>query len=210
MLERELLYEIKENTLPVAIDLSDKLLSGKIPKDLTSLTGLISLHLSNNHLIGKIPENISELRWLESLDLSMNNLSGVIPKSLILLTSLSHLNLSFNELSGEIPSGGQFQTFDASIYTNNYNLCGFPLKVKCNENRPSPSLIFQTSEEDERIWFHPSMRFGFAFGLLAFSSVLILNKRWCFTYFQLLDDMYHWTYVVVVVNLNKTKRICSL
>lgn len=92
---RELSYGIRENTLPVAIDLPDNNLSGEIPKELTSLIGLQSLHLSNNHLTGNIPQSISNLWQLESLDLSMNSLSGVIPESITLLHLIERIKSFF-------------------------------------------------------------------------------------------------------------------
>jgi hypothetical protein len=116
----------------VSLDLSDNVLSGVIPEEVSSLTGLVNLNLSWNHLTGTIPLNIGEIQKLESLDLSMNRLSGAIPSSLSDSTSLCHLNLSYNNLSGRIPSGYQLQALanQAYVYIGN---AGLDLWVACVE-----------------------------------------------------------------------------
>ncbi|KAL2331200.1 hypothetical protein Fmac_018781 [Flemingia macrophylla] len=91
------------------IDMSSNNLSGTVPLQLFSLTGLISLNLSHNKLTGKIPNEIDNMKKLESLDFSRNQLSGEIPESLSSLSFLSYLNLSYNNLTGKIPLGTQLQ-----------------------------------------------------------------------------------------------------
>ncbi|KAI8556389.1 hypothetical protein RHMOL_Rhmol05G0249100 [Rhododendron molle] len=113
------------------IDLSSNRLSGKIPDQVWSLAGLHSLNLSRNTLTGKIVQEIGQMEMLESLDLSTNRLSGEIPGSLAHLNFLSVLNLSSNNLSGKIPLSTQLQSFNASAYSRNFELCGVPLPNKC-------------------------------------------------------------------------------
>ncbi|KAF3432436.1 hypothetical protein FNV43_RR27176 [Rhamnella rubrinervis] len=62
-----------------SMDLSSNHLSGHIPSEMTSLSGLISLNLSNNLLVVEIPNQIGEMKALLSLDFSLNLLSGEIP-----------------------------------------------------------------------------------------------------------------------------------
>lgn len=50
------------------------------------------------------------------------------------LTFLSKLNLSNNQLWGRVPSGKQLDTFSASSFANNPDLCGPPLVKQCPEN----------------------------------------------------------------------------
>ncbi|KAH7537276.1 hypothetical protein FEM48_Zijuj03G0075600 [Ziziphus jujuba var. spinosa] len=87
-----------------SLDLSSNKLIGEIPRQLTTLQGLISLNLSGNFLKGRIPDSIGNMVWLESLDLSRNRLSGKIPLST------------------------QLQSFDASSFIGN-ELCGQPLST---------------------------------------------------------------------------------
>ncbi|KAF5733583.1 putative serine-threonine protein kinase plant-type [Tripterygium wilfordii] len=113
-----------------SIDLSGNNLTGGIPSEITSLSGLRILNLSNNYISGRILENIGDLQKLEKLDLSRNHLSGSIPPSLASLNSLMRLNLSYNNLEGRIPT--DLHKFnDPSIYEGNPSLCGEPLPNKC-------------------------------------------------------------------------------
>ncbi|KAJ7949730.1 Leucine-rich receptor-like kinase family protein [Quillaja saponaria] len=64
------------------IDLSSNILSGLIPFEITTLTGVRFLNLSRNNLFGQIPKDIGAMKLLESLNLSMNSISGEIPQSL--------------------------------------------------------------------------------------------------------------------------------
>ncbi|KAK4487064.1 hypothetical protein RD792_006379 [Penstemon davidsonii] len=146
----ELEYSFGISRFLVNLDVSNNNLVGKIPWELTRLSGLIGLNLSHNHLVGEIPEIIGDKKSVESLDLSNNNLSGTIPSSLSDLSSISHLNLSNNNLSGKIPTGRQLQTLDyPSIYEGNPRLCGAPLPKKCEEASMVPSITDNHVEANE-------------------------------------------------------------
>ena len=97
--------EIKllENSLRILI-LSDNLLEGEIPVELSRLASLEELDLSYNQFEGSIPNVIGSLLNLEHLNLSRNYLSGSIPGTFWRLEELNSLNLSNNRLSGSIPS----------------------------------------------------------------------------------------------------------
>ncbi|CAL2243317.1 unnamed protein product [Prunus armeniaca] len=86
--------------LVTSMDLSNNIISGDIPEELTSLLRPRTLNLSENLLTGRIPSNIGNMTRVESLDFSMNQHDGEIPQSMTSLTFLSHLNLSHNNLTG--------------------------------------------------------------------------------------------------------------
>ncbi|KAH7545324.1 hypothetical protein FEM48_Zijuj01G0081400 [Ziziphus jujuba var. spinosa] len=100
------------------ISLSNRGLTGIIPKELAKLTYLQTLVLSDNKLHGVIPASLGKLQFLYKVDLSNNLLTGHIPDNLGKLnpqisnensgvnpscSSLS-ISLSNNRLSGSIPA----------------------------------------------------------------------------------------------------------
>ncbi|CAL9052859.1 receptor-like protein EIX2 [Musa acuminata AAA Group] len=215
--EEQMFLTTKGNTLDYdsslslmnILDLSDNNLFGGVPEELTSLSGLFSLNLSGNHFTGEITENISKLQQLESLDLSRNNFSGTIPSSLATLTYLAYLNLSYNNLSGEIPLGNQLQTFNASSYIGNPDLCGFPLNQSCKDNKTAQGQSNPNDrDENEMIWFYTSMAPGFVVGFWAVWGTLILNKNWNLYYFRFIDNMFDQVYVFTILNMSRIKRRC--
>ncbi|GAU32307.1 hypothetical protein TSUD_43490, partial [Trifolium subterraneum] len=123
------------------IDLSSNHLTGKIPTEIEYLFGLVSLNLSRNNLSGEIISNIGYLNSLDFLDLSRNHLSGRIPSSLAHIDRLAMLDLSNNQLCGKIPIGTQLQSFNASCFEENSNLCGEPLDRKCPGEEPTKSQL---------------------------------------------------------------------
>ena len=78
-------------------------LTGGIPPELSSLSGLESLGLSTNRLTGPIPPELGGLTQLQVLWLFQNQLSGPIPWELVNLSNLSTLEISLNPLEGCIP-----------------------------------------------------------------------------------------------------------
>ncbi|KAK4487065.1 hypothetical protein RD792_006380 [Penstemon davidsonii] len=180
----------------VNLDVSNNNLVGKIPWELTRLSGLIGLNLSHNHLVGEIPEIIGDMKSMESLDLSNNNLSGTIPSSLSDLSSISYLNLSNNNLSGKIPTGRQLQTLDyPSIYEGNPRLCGAPLPKKCEEASMVPSITDNhvAANEgdniiDDKVLFSIVIICGFATGFWGVIGALVFNKRWRYAYFEFAEE----------------------
>ena len=84
--------------------LSSNDLTGEIPEELGSLSGLRRLYLSSNDLTGEVPEELGALTNLDQLVLSSNRLTGAIPDALENLTNLEWLVLGDNELDGEIPA----------------------------------------------------------------------------------------------------------
>ena len=84
------------------LDRSD--LNGRIPSELSELTGLETLSLDGNRLRGEIPTELIELSSLTELSLEGNNLRGEIPTGLGDLAALRTLSLQNNQLSGPIPT----------------------------------------------------------------------------------------------------------
>ncbi|XP_059627523.1 receptor-like protein EIX2 [Cornus florida] len=176
-----------------SIDLSNNNLSGSIPYELFSLHALQVLNLSHNQITGKILENIGGMTMLESFDISRNHLLGEILQSTSNLTFLSYLDLSYNNFSGRIPSGTQLQSFNATSYIGNVELCGAPLNNNCTREEESQGqgVITREKEEEEyeMVWFYIGMGPGFVVGFWVVCGTLILKRTWRHAYFQLLDNV---------------------
>lgn len=198
------------------IDLSSNKLKGEIPREITSLAGLIGLNLSRNLLTGIIPWSIGDLERLESLDFSSNHLSSIIPPRLANLSFLSYLNFSYNNLSGRIPTGTQLQSFNASSYASNRYLCGLPLLKRClGDKAPQGPQIGNKHREGNiqehahshgHIWFYTSIAMGFIVGFWGVCESLVLKSSWRHAYFQFLDRMGDRLYVTIAINMAKVLR----
>ncbi|CAJ2629908.1 unnamed protein product [Trifolium pratense] len=177
-----------------SIDLSSNHLTGEIPTEMESLFGLTSLNLSRNNLSGKIISNIGNFKSLEFLDLSSNHLSGRIPSSLAHIDRLSVLNLSNNQLYGKIPIATQLQTFPASSFEGNSNLCGEPLARKCPEEElvehQKPQV--RAGDDDKSIFLealYMSMGIGFFTGFVGLIGSILLLQSWRDTYSKFLNAL---------------------
>ncbi|KAG5023077.1 hypothetical protein JHK82_018980 [Glycine max] len=127
---QEYLY-LNPEFLLKSIDLSSNDLTGEIPKEVRYLLELVSLNLSRNRLSGEI---LPEIGNLTSLELSRNHFSCEVPSTLSKIDRLAMLDLSNNYLVGRIPWGRQLQTFSASTFEGNTDLCGEPLNKSCPVN----------------------------------------------------------------------------
>ncbi|KAL2577557.1 hypothetical protein GLYMA_16G170900v4 [Glycine max] len=183
-----------------SIDLSSNNLTGEIPKEFGYLLGLVSLNLSRNNLSGEIPSQIGNLSSLESLDLSRNHISGRIPSSLSEIDYLQKLDLSHNSLSGRIPSGRHFQTFEASSFEGNIDLCGEQLNKTC------PGDGDQTTEEhqeppvkgDDSVFYeglYISLGIGYFTGFWCLLGPLLLWPPWRIAYIRFLNRLTDYVYV---------------
>lgn len=191
------------------VDLSSNDLSGTIPPQVFSLTGLNSLNLSHNKLMGGIPKEIGNMKNLESLDFSSNKLSGEIPQSMSNLSFLSYLNLSFNNFTGKIPSGTQLQGFSALSYIGNPDLCGLPLTKNCSHDDKSKDTkpIDGNKDKSEFLsWFYIGMESRFVTGFLGVCSAIFLNRKWRHAYFNFLYDLRDRLYVMVAIKMNSMFR----
>ncbi|GAU49752.1 hypothetical protein TSUD_43390 [Trifolium subterraneum] len=176
-----------------SIDLSSNHLTGEIPTEMEYLFGLTSLNLSRNNLSGEIISNIGNFKSLEFLDLSRNHLSGRIPSSLTHIDRLAMLDLSNNQLCGKIPIGTQLQSFNASNFEGNSNLCGEPLDRKCPGEEPTNPQVSTTNGGDESSIFlealYMSMGIGFFTGFIGLVGSILLLPSWRETYSRFLNTL---------------------
>ena len=199
-----------------SIDLSGNNLTGLIPREIVELIGLVSLNLSRNCLTGQITSDIDMLQSLEALDLSKNHLSGGIPSSLSHIDRLSVLDLSNNSLSGKIPTSPHLDTFNASSYEGNPNLCGAPLPKKCSGEEIAQNPAMNGSREhagmqDERegfisVGFYVSVALGFIAGFWGVVGTLVLNMSLRVAFFRFLNDFKDRLYVAISVNMARVQR----
>ncbi|XP_027358676.1 receptor-like protein EIX2 [Abrus precatorius] len=189
-----------------SIDISCNSLTGEIPKEVGYLLGLVSLNLSRNNLSGEIPAEIGNLKSLEFLDLSRNHFFGKIPSSLSKIDRLAVLDLSSNSLSGEIPFGRQLQTFDASSFEGNLDLCGTPLNKSCPDNE----ILIQTQEStrhetnDISVFYealYMSMGIGYFTGFLGLLGSTLFWRRWRNAYMRFLNKLTDYICIMVAVNV---------
>ncbi|XP_061370008.1 receptor-like protein EIX2 [Gastrolobium bilobum] len=202
-------YEYLSNPHRRTIDLSDNNLSEAIPSELFGLIQVQTLNLSHNHFTGKIEKTIGGMENMESLDLSNNNLSGEIPQSMAVLSFLGYLNLSYNNFIGQIPTGTQLQSFDASSFIGNLELCGAPLS-KCITQEENPKNTNQNrGNEDggiERESLYLGMGVGFAVGFWGICGSFLLIRKWRHAYYQFLDYVGDELYVMLMVKYNNFRK----
>ncbi|XP_017438198.1 receptor-like protein EIX2 [Vigna angularis] len=189
-----------------SIDLSCNNLIGEMPKEITYMLGLVSLNLSKNNLSGEIPFEIGKLSSLESLDLSRNKFYGRIPSSLSEMDFLQKLDLSHNSLSGRIPLGRHLDTFDASCFEGNTDLCGKPLEKSCHEDETViKSKGGDVHDEDDNSVFYGalymSLGLGFFTGFWGLLGSLLLLQPWRIAYLTLLNRLIHYLLEMVVLNI---------
>ncbi|KAG4922164.1 hypothetical protein JHK86_050977 [Glycine max] len=162
-----------------SVDFSSNNFEGTIPEELMNFTRLNLLNLSDNALAGQIPSSIGNLKQLEALDLSSNHFDGEIPTQLANLNFLSYLDLSSNRLVGKIPVGNQLQTFDASSFVGNAELCGAPWPKNCSNETYGLPCTFG--------WNIIMVELGFVFGLALVIDPLLFWKQWRQWYWKRVD-----------------------
>jgi Leucine-rich repeat (LRR) protein len=148
----EIEFEKIQSTLRI-LDLSNNSFTGEIPKEIGKLKAVRQLNLSHNSLTGHIQSSLGMFTNLESLDLSSNLLTGRIPVQLADLTFLAVLDLSHNKLEGPVPGGKQFNTFNASSFEGNLDLCGFPMPKECNNDEAPPLQPSNFHDGDDSKFF---------------------------------------------------------
>jgi len=181
-----------------SIDLSSNHFSGEIPREIANLIQLVSLNLSRNNFIGEIPSNIGNLTSLDFLDLSRNKLLGSIPPSLSQIARLSVLDLSHNQLSGEIPTSTQLQSFNASYYEDNLDLCGPPLVKLCLEGEPTHDPKVKIQDDEDLLLnhgFYISLTFGFIIGFWGVFGSILIKCSWRHAYFKFMNNLWDKIYV---------------
>ncbi|KAI8539587.1 hypothetical protein RHMOL_Rhmol09G0194300 [Rhododendron molle] len=166
-------------------------LSGAFPKSFRRvLPNLLVLELHGNQISGMLPD-------LTAFPLLMRNrLFGEIPPTLAALNFLSVLDLLNNNLSGKIPTSTQLQSFDASVYSRNAQLCGVPLLDKCpgEEQGGAPGNKKGIQEEEDEDWFttpsfYISLGIGFACGFWAIFGTILFSSVSRYVWFKFLDKV---------------------
>ncbi|MCL1874108.1 MAG: S-layer homology domain-containing protein [Clostridiales bacterium] len=114
----------------VSLGLTDKGVTGKLPKAIGELKELKHIFLSKNQLEGPIIPELLTMAKLVNLDLSQNKFEGAIPADINKLSNLQTLILWDNELTGVIPvSLGNMPNLLNLDVSNNYLTGSIPTEI---------------------------------------------------------------------------------
>ncbi|KAB2615860.1 receptor-like protein 2 [Pyrus ussuriensis x Pyrus communis] len=175
-----LTYPQRLSNWPPTISVSFNHIHGRIPTEIGQMHLLHNLDFAGNYFSGNIPEQISNLKNLENLSLSMNHLSGNIPLSLASLNFLKYLNVST-----------QLQSFNASAFEGNSELCGSPLHNECLPIKG----IDANSKNNQGVDNEHD-----------FPWLYIFIKTWRYAYFKLFDNVQDRLYFMISVRMTMMKR----
>ncbi|KAK1562207.1 hypothetical protein Q3G72_008095 [Acer saccharum] len=143
----------------VYVDLRFNSFNGTLPPPLFSLPLLQKLQLSDNQFDGQLPEfSRASSSVLDTLDLSGNRLEGSIPK---------------------IPIGTQIQSFNATSFEGNEELCGSPLR-NCTTNSSTTNSSDSQSPaapSNEFDWQIILMGIGFGIGSGLVVAPIMFSKK---------------------------------
>ncbi|XP_020238760.2 receptor-like protein EIX1 [Cajanus cajan] len=184
-----------------SIDLSCNNLTGEIPKEIVHLLWLVSLNLARNNLSGEIPSEIGNLSSLDYLNLSRNHFSGRIPSSLAQIDGLGKLVLSHNSLSGRIPMGRHFQTYDASSFEGNVDLCGEQINKSCPGDGDRTTTVKpeeaagKGKDSDFYEALYMSMGVGYFIGFWGLIGPILVWRPWRNAYLMFLNRFIGYMYV---------------
>ncbi|XP_054813985.1 receptor-like protein EIX2 isoform X2 [Prosopis cineraria] len=153
---------VENSKLLHSVDLSRNNMSGKIPPEIFSLTGLQHLNLSHNQFEGNMPNEIRNMKTLESLDLASNQFSGT-----------------------------QFQGFDSQSFMGDPRLCGAPLPKNCSdkEDHAEPVETSDGQEDEFLSCFYIGIGVGFATAFWGVCIAIFFNKNFRHSYFRFLYRM---------------------
>jgi len=116
------------------------------------------------------------------------------------------LDLSHNHLTGMIPTGTQLQSFSASSYEDNLNLCGPPLQKLCIDDGSILQLIVKNHEHsffgNE---FYIGMVLGFVICFWTVFGTILFKHSWRHAYFRFLNNLADDIYVMIAVKFANYK-----
>ncbi|KHN09228.1 Probably inactive leucine-rich repeat receptor-like protein kinase [Glycine soja] len=162
-------------------------------------------------------------KWLETqnqfgdIDISNAGIADMVPKwfwanlafreEISMNISYNNLHdLSHNNLSGEIPTGTQLQSFNASCYEDNLDLCGPPLEKLCIDGKPAQEPIVKLPEDENLFFtceFYMSMAIGFVISFCGVFGSILIKRSWRHAYFKFISNLSDAIYVMAAVKVFK-------
>ena len=119
---------------------------------------------------------------------------------------LNVLDLSHNHLTGKIPTSTQLQSFNASSYEDNLDLCGPAIEKFCIDGRPTQKPNVEVQEDEYSLFsreFYMSMAFGFVMSFWVVFGSILFKRSWRHDYLKFLNNLSDNIYAKVTVFANK-------
>ena len=108
--------------------------------------------------------------------------------------------MSYNCLSGRIPSGRHFETFEASSFEGNVDLCGEQLNKSCPGDGDQTTVKPQEPavNGDDSVFYeglYMSLGIGYVTGFWGLLGPLLLWRPWRIAYIRFLNRLTDYLYV---------------
>ncbi len=84
--------------------LSNNLLRGWLPADISALSSLVELDMHKNKIIGQLPPHLYNMKTLRTIFMDDNQLTGTIATELGQLKHLEKFTLNDNKITGTVPT----------------------------------------------------------------------------------------------------------